>query len=265
MTPPPPSTPIHPAAQDFFLPGGSVGILLVHGYGGSIGDYRDCGERFHQRGYSVRGVRLAGHGQGLAALQSAGIEDWQRSVQHGLRELRLHCSTVIVMGSSFGAVLGLDLVEYYPDAVQGLIVVNPALSYRGGGIFQGIALRIMRLWTPVYSKRGLSEAERTQGEAVGSSAGWPINGILATAAFARQHVIPQLPKIETPLLIMHSVDDPVVGTKQNDLLEARVNSRHKRTVVIPVPTHRPFRDPTATEFMVNEVHSFITSEIVKGK
>lgn len=257
-----PSTPVTPAAESFFLPGRDTGCLIIHGYGGSIGDYRQFAEALNHQGLTVHGVRLAGHGQGLSALRQTTIVDWQASVDAAWEQLRARCRRMIIIGSSFGGVLALDLARRQPAGVDGLVLVNTALSYSGAGVFQGIILRLMRLVTPYYPKRGLTPEERARGLRVGSTAAWPIDGILATAAFARRVIIPSLPQITTPALVLTSSHDPVVSERNGQLLIQRLGSPHKASAHIPVQTHRPFRDAAAVGFMADRVMDFVQTSLV---
>ncbi len=251
---------IAPGAQPFFFPGDSTGILIIHGYGGSIGDYRDFGNQLHRFGYTVMGMRLAGHGQNLPILKQATIADWQQSVDEAIDHIRQQCQNIVIVGSSFGGVLALDAVRR-KKTIHGLVVVNTALSYRGGGAMQGFLLRLLRLFTPYYPKFGMSGAERRRGREVGSSPAWPINGILATAKFSRQNIIPVLPTIQIPVLIVSSSNDPIVGTENGSVLIANLGSTIKSTIVVPVATHRPFRDIAATAFLAEQTHAFIQQHL----
>jgi carboxylesterase len=231
------STPILPAAQPFRLDAGQVGVLILHGYGGTPADYRAIAEQVHQHGYTVSVPLLAGHGRGQEALRATTVAACQESVLTEVQQLAQQCSKIILLGSSFGGVLALDVAERY-QMVHGLVLVNTALSYSGGGVFQGIALRILRLFRPDYPKKGLSDAEREYAASVGSAPAWPINGILATSSFAQKTVIPALPKVHIPTLILHSHEDPIVGTKNSELIANQIGSRDVRIETIPVATHR---------------------------
>lgn len=250
------------AALPFTLSGNDIGIVIVHGYGGSIADYRALGQLLNARGYSVFGIRLAGHGQGQAALRHSTLSEWQSSVSAGVKLARQTCRQVFILGSSFGGVLVLDEAEKDRN-IAGLILVNTALSYSGGGVFQGFVLRLMKLITPDYPKKGLSEEERQTAQRIGSSSAWPIDGIIATSRFAGRSVVPRLPLITTPTLIMRSDNDPVVGTKNSERLAHLLGSVDKELVTIPVSTHRPFRSPEANDFMADRIYQFIQRVLAK--
>ena len=198
------SIPIAPKAQPFLLPGGAIGLLVIHGFGGTIGDYRQFADRLHQRGYTVAGVRLAGHGQGHEALRRTTSQDWQQSVEAAASLLREHCRQIVVLGASFGGALAFDYAARHTDNVVGLVSVNTPVSYRGGGWFQPLILRVLRVFTPYWPKMGLSRAERQHYAQRGSTTAWPIDGILETYRFLSTRVLPALPGITLPVLLLAS-------------------------------------------------------------
>lgn len=247
---------IMPLAQPFTLVGNDIGVVLIHGYGGSVGDYSAIAQHLHRAGFTVHGLRLAGHGQGQTALRKATVSDCQWSVAEAVTNMQKSCRHIFLLGSSFGGVLALDYGANHPN-VAGLILVNTALSYAGAGVFQGIILRLLRLFTPDYRKKGLSEQDRLDAQKVGSSEAWPINGILATAKFAQDEVLPNLANIKVPALIMHSQNDNIVGSENSIKLANLLGSTNKQTMAIQFGTHRPFRSPESVAFMAEKTQQFI--------
>lgn len=251
------STTIAPAAQPFLLVGGPVGILIIHGYGGTIGDYRAFAEELHRRGFTVMGMRLAGHGESLEALRETGWRDWQQSVFRAASELRRQCSRIVVIGSSFGGALALNYARNFGQGMDGVVVVNPAVKYRAGGKFQSTALRILRLFTPDYRKPGLSAAERDRALALGSMTHWPIDGIFETYRYINTMVMPQLSRITVPLLVMAMPDDPVVHSDSAKMIYEQTGAVKKKLVWLPGKTHRPFRDDALITTMVEAITAFL--------
>lgn len=250
------STTIAPEARPFHLSGGPIGVLVIHGYGGTIADYRQFAEALHQRGYTVHGVRLAGHGESLEALRTTRAADWQESVRQAAERLRRECQNIIVVGSSFGGALALNYARNFPEKTLGVVVVNPAVKYRAGGKFQTLALRLLRLFTPDYQKPGLSAEERAQARARGSMTHWPIDGIFETYRYINTMVMPHLPSLTTPLLVMAMEDDPIVHSDSARMIYNQAASEKKKLVWLPGKTHRPFRDTALVGTMVEEIVQF---------
>ncbi|RYG65174.1 esterase, partial [bacterium] len=65
------------AADPFDLVGNDdIGVVLVHGFTGTPYEVRYLGDRLVEAGYTVRGLRLPGHGTSIADLDRTRWEDW---------------------------------------------------------------------------------------------------------------------------------------------------------------------------------------------
>src|SRR5262250_3643679 len=88
---------------------------------------RPLGEALAAHGFSVRGVRLAGHGTSIDDLARTGWRDWFASVEHDLGLLRAQTRRVAVAGMSLGALLALHLAATRPADVAALILCGTPL------------------------------------------------------------------------------------------------------------------------------------------
>ena len=70
-------------AETFLLKGGADGVLLIHGFTGSPAELLLLGNFLNRAGYTVLGVRLAGHGTNELNLMQMTNEDWLNSVLDG--------------------------------------------------------------------------------------------------------------------------------------------------------------------------------------
>jgi carboxylesterase len=246
---------IAPGAEAFLLKGEAIGVLCIHGLGGSGHDFRRTAEMLHAAGWSVSVMRIAGHGMTWREAGDAHLEDWRASVDQALNELRSIASTVIVLGSSFGGALAFDVAFRHPDLVQGIVVVNTPLSYRVGGIFQDIGLRVLRVFSPVFPKPGLSAADKKKYAYSGSLPAWPISLIIESKQFLKTIVRPALPSIKHPLLHIENSNDPYVGVESGSEIDTLYGGpiTHIRLSAV---THRPFRDETQTREIVDHVLTF---------
>jgi carboxylesterase len=110
----------------FFLRGGRVGCLLIHGFTGSPPEMRPMGDYLAEKGLTVSGPLLAGHGTTPQDLARTAWQDWYTSVEAAFQELEEQCSRVFVGGFSLGSLLALHLGAHH--AVTGLVLMSPAVE-----------------------------------------------------------------------------------------------------------------------------------------
>lgn len=256
------SKPIAAGAQPFVLLGNDVALLIIHGYGGSIGDYRKFAELLHANGYTVTGMRLAGHGQGINALGKSDMADWRESVFKAARALRPRVKNLFLLGASFGGSLAIDYAAHAGPAVSGLILVNALLAY-GRGRLTRAGLKLLKTVSPNLPKFGLNQAAKRQYAWLGSTTAWPVGGLIETEKFLRTFVVPALPRIMVPVFIMKNSADPYVPVSNAKDIYHALGSAEKQLVTIPGQTHRPFRDPAMVDFMARQTHHFIQEIIAK--
>jgi carboxylesterase len=111
--------------------GGRVGVLLIHGLGGTPLELRMMSRALAQRGYTVSCPQLAGHCAGPDELYRSNWRDWCASVEAAHDRLREHCDVVIAGGLSMGAILALHLAQQRPQGVDGLLLYAPTLRLNG--------------------------------------------------------------------------------------------------------------------------------------
>ena len=91
------------------MPGDKTGCLLVHGWTGAPQEVRWLGQHLAAQGYTVHGVRLAGHGTTPRDMGRTHWRDWYASLLDGYYLLRQTCERVFALGLSMGAALSLLL------------------------------------------------------------------------------------------------------------------------------------------------------------
>jgi carboxylesterase len=111
------------------LGGERGGVLLVHGFTGSPHEMRPLLEPLAERGYSVLGVRLPGHGFPVEREHIA-RPAWEATVDGALDELlaRHAGERVAICGLSMGALLALATASRRPADVGALALLSPAIS-----------------------------------------------------------------------------------------------------------------------------------------
>ena len=110
----------------YLLPGGEVGVLLIHGYTGTPREMRRVGDYLHARGLTVSAPLLPGHGETLAIMNQHGWRDWVAGAERAYQELQHRCVQVVVAGISMGSLLTLELGARHPE-LAGICLYAPAL------------------------------------------------------------------------------------------------------------------------------------------
>jgi carboxylesterase len=120
--------PVIAGAEPYSREGGSIGVLLCHGFTGSPHSLRPWAEYLAAAGLSVSVPRLPGHGTTWQEMSRTRWEDWYAEVDRGYEDLRGHSGEIFVMGLSLGGCLALRMAELRGSAVSGLVLVNPSLA-----------------------------------------------------------------------------------------------------------------------------------------
>ncbi|MEZ5842527.1 MAG: alpha/beta fold hydrolase [Hyphomicrobiaceae bacterium] len=116
------------------LDGGPVGILLVHGLGGTPVEMRFLAQQLNRDGFTVHCPLLKGHGGSDLLLNTTTWRDWLASVMEAHEALARDCEVVLVGGISAGAMLALHLAAERPDRVSGLMLMSPTFWPNGWAI-----------------------------------------------------------------------------------------------------------------------------------
>ncbi len=113
------------------IAGGKVGVLLIHGLCGTPAEMRFVASGLARAGYTVHCPTLAGHGGSRQDIVRTTWQDWYRSAEAALDEIRKDCDTVIVGGLCLGSIIGLHLAAKNPGKVQGVALFSPTLWING--------------------------------------------------------------------------------------------------------------------------------------
>ena len=207
--------------EPFFFEGGPRGLLMVHGFTASPQEMRWMGTSLHERGYTVLGVRLAGHATSLADLARVRWQDWFHSVEDGYHQLSSRCSDVIPIGISLGGALSLMLASMHPvKAFIGLstpyrLDLPPTRLLRAASLFRPYKPKDPGGWN-----RKEAAAARIHYDA------YPLRSI-AEITLLLDHLRPKLPEIHCPVLLMHSRRDDFVTPDNMENLHNDIGSRNK--------------------------------------
>ena len=94
--------------RSFRLEGSRIGVLLIHGLGGTPNELALVAKGLNRGGYTVSCPQLAGHCGTEEDLLATNWRDWTNSVDAGFDALKKDCDQVYVGGLSMGAILSIE-------------------------------------------------------------------------------------------------------------------------------------------------------------
>ncbi len=229
---------IIPGAEPYSAPGGSTGVLVIHGFTGSVGSMRSLAEAFAAAGHTVEAPRLPGHGTQVSDMLDKTWADWTGAVDEAYRELAARVDRVFVAGLSMGGSLTLWLALHHPE-IAGIICINPATRTNpdmlavieaevaaGKELMDGIASDI--------AKEGVEEIAYAE---------TPLRPLLSLMR-AADDLSHRLGEIEIPLILFNSPQDHVVDPGDSDFLAESVSGPVER-VTLPNSYHVATQDHDA--------------------
>jgi pimeloyl-ACP methyl ester carboxylesterase len=242
-------------------------LVLVHGFGASIGHWRKNISVLADAGYRVFAIDLLGFGGSEKAPINYSVEVWVELLKD-FWTAHIQEPTVFI-GNSIGALLSLIVLVEHPEIAAGGVLINVAggLSHRPHElnpplrIVMGAFNRFVR--SPLTGKfvfnriRQKAQIRRTLYQVYRDRAAVTdeLVDLLYTPAcdpgaqqvFASILTAPPgptplelLPKVERPLLVIWGADDPwtpITGAKIYE--EARKNGKEIKIVPIPNAGHCP--------------------------
>ncbi len=250
-----------PIDRSLLIEGGPVGVLLIHGLGGTPIEMRNVAQSLAADGMTVLACQLAGHGGTEEDLAAASHEDWYASAEAALALLESRCTTVLVGGLSMGALLAALLAARNPKRVAGLIMLAPTLRYDGWSIPWYSFLLPLLIKTPIGRRYRFIEAEPyglkdERMRAIVARAmrqGSPEAGLLGTPSQALRELWrlvaalkPRLPDIRQRTLLVHAREDDVASLSNSLYLQRHLGGMVD-ALILDVSYHLVTLDRQRTE------------------
>ena len=218
----------HLDPSPFLLEGGPVGVLLIHGFTGSPPEMRLVGDYLHQRGLTVSGPLLPGHGTTVEDMNRCQWADWTGHVEGALADLQARCETVFVGGLSMGSLLTLYLAAHHPE-LDGAILYAPAVMVADRMIYLSPVLKYLMRQKPKSDDSDLSNPEA-------ELCLWSYEENPAFAAHELLKLIRRvrrlLPRVTCPLLVVHSTLDQAIHPHSARYTYERASSADKELVTL---------------------------------
>ncbi len=224
--------------RSMFVPGGRLGVLLIHGLGGTPIELRFIAQTLARAGHTVYCCQLAGHCGTPEELRRSTWQEWYASVEAAHDFLRERCDTIVAGGLSMGGILAIHLARNRPEGVHGLLLLAPTLRLDGWSMpWYSRVLHYVRP-TPIKLEFDLPEHEpyglkdeRVRALVVASMQSGDSGqaGVFSTPmrSFANfnalvSQVKPELDQVRQPALIVHPRDDDIASLENAQYLQTNL-------------------------------------------
>lgn len=240
-------TQIIPTAEPFLFPGpstgsGRIGCLLIHGFTGAPKEMRWMGEYLNrEHGFTCLGVRLAGHATRPQDMIRSRWTDWTASVEDGYQLLRGMTDRIYLIGLSMGGVLSL-LMSTRLDVLGVAAMSTP---YQLPQKYPLGLIRLMSIFQPYLAKgKDVPGSGWFDKSAYREQVSYPQNPVRSIAELMTllAEMRAALPKINVPVLLMHSKDDDYVPLENMENIYAALTVPDKTKLYLTGSGHVVPRD-----------------------
>lgn len=231
----------------FKISGGRVGILLIHRLCGTPTEMRFVANGLAKAGFTVHCPQLAGHCGSEEEATASTWQDWYRSAEDALFELKKECDVVIVGGLSTGAVLSLMLAARHPEIVKATTLYAPTLWLNGWMVpwYARLFRLIRHKWIanlfrfPHHDPHGIKDArirdfiKRTPFAADGSAAGLlsTPGGLVLEHRWLVEKVTRLVETVTQPTLILHPREDDYAALSNAEYLQRNLKGSVEMVVL----------------------------------
>lgn len=245
----------HLEEDAFFWDAGGAGVLLLHGFTATTAEVRLFARRLYEKGFSVGGPLLAGHGTRPEDLNRVRWQDWVGSGEKAYEQFASRCDQVILGGESMGALVALMLAGRHP-AVRGVMLYAPAIRLTISAVDR-IRLYLGSSFTPFAKRDSLERSAHWQGY----HPELPTRGIVQLLKF-QNAVKKVLPGITQPVIVFQGRKDATVQPQAGDIILRGVASTVREHHWMEASGHPILIDAeldTVTDLSLRFIEKVITS------
>ena len=238
---------IIPTAEPFFFPGkgtnARIGCLVQHGFTGTPKEVRWLGEYLNRQGYTVCGMRLAGHATKPEDMIRTRYTDWMATIEDGYSILRGSTDMIFLLGLSMGGILSLTMASRLP--VRGVVAMSTPFALPADP-----RLRYAKLFSrfiPFIAKgKGEPGADWYDQEAWKQHVAYPMNPVRCVVELNELLGVMRgsLPQVKVPVLLIHSRNDNYVIHNSMEMIHASLGSADKQMLWVEGGSHVITEEPT---------------------
>lgn len=214
---------IIPGAEPMSVDGGSIGLLVLHGFTGNPQSVRPLADAAAAAGHSVEMPLLSGHGTRIEDMLPTRWSDWSADAEAAYEKLAARTEKVVVAGLSMGGSLTCWLASRHPE-IAGIVCVNPAT--RAAPEVRDFIQGLVDAGEEVMD--GIGSDVKREGVVELAYKGTPLAPLLSMFDAANEMGDDTFARITCPLLLFTSPEDHVVPPSDSDYLAEAVSGPVER-------------------------------------
>ena len=248
---------IIPNAEPFFLPGGHIGCVLIHGFTGTPKEMRLLGDFLFKNGITVLGIRLAGHATQVSDMKRTRWEDWLASVEDGINILAKSCDKIFLAGLSMGGALALLSASF--NKVDGVIAMSTPYEIKKDWRIK--FAKPLSIFFPEIKKDQSDMVDHKNAESHIDYPAYPTRSIAELYELLK-YLRSQLKYINAPVLLINSKNDMSVPFFHAGKFLQSIPSHHLESITLDKSGHVITED-IEQNIVFNAALTFINKHILK--
>ncbi|MBB5189347.1 carboxylesterase [Silvimonas terrae] len=229
-----------------------IGVLLVHGLGGTQYDLGSLHKTLQKAGVDTHGITLPGHGGQPQDLIGVMMEDWLETVEKQYLALAPQYDVLHIMGMCLGSLIAVEVAKRVRHAKGRLIALAPPVFLDGWATpwYRGVRHLLYRLpgvaqrmkvaeEEPFGIKSDLVRAIVKARFARGDDFHYPWVPLSCVEQVdrLRAQVRQDLDRIQCPTLIVHAAEDELTSPRSARFLAERIGHDRTRVVIVEDSYH----------------------------
>lgn len=209
----------------------SVGVLLIHGFGGSPSEVIPLSEALDAKGYRTETPLLKGHERGRREMRLATRIQWIESAEKALESLKSECDSIILVGFSTGGLIATHLAQR--NNIKAMVYISvPFIHWDLRRIVINLS-KDVRTHKYYKTKWYMKSAIR-----------FPLKSLIEFKILQHE-TKPLFEKITSPTLILQGKDDDTVHWKSANQIEKRLSATKIVKIFLNPAEHVMLRGPAA--------------------
>ncbi|MBN2160820.1 MAG: alpha/beta hydrolase [Spirochaetes bacterium] len=236
---------------------GRKGVILVHGYMAAPEEIRPLADFLYNKGYSVYGPRLRGHGTAPEDLATRNWAKWYDSVGRAYIIMKNSMKSLVIGGFSTGAGLALLQTANKPGRFKGVFSINAPLRLQNiSSKLSSAVVMWNKFLTSIRVNRGKMEfvSNTPENQHINYFRN-PVKGVDELGKLMNE-VEGQLSRVTDPAVIIQGSNDPVVNPVSGLEIFERLGTEQKQLFRIYANHHGIIRGKESEE-VKNRVLEFL--------